>query len=1081
MNTIGKKFVSATLSLTTITLVLGASFFVPVASAQTSTDLQAQIAALNAQLAQLQGQLGGSGSVQGAVTFTFTRNLTVGSTGSDVQNLQIFLNSKGFVVASSGAGAPGSESTYFGFKTKAALAKFQAANGVSPAVGFFGPITRAKVASMGGVVVTPPGTTNPPGTSAVVLSVDNPAAGTVTTAASQVPLVRFTFNGNYTVTSMVLKRIGVSADTSISNAYLFDRDTQQRLTDGASVSSGSLITFNNPSGLFTVTGNKTISVRVDLAANAGETIGIQLVSFTVSGGSPATVNLSGNLFTVATATLASVSIASSTITGSGNSDPGNDVLLWQGQMTVSTRNVVFNRIALRQMGNINNATDIRNFRLFVDGVVVSTVANLDANGYVTFANLNQTLQTGTRTLKILADVIGGSSRTVQMSLRGNYDINVTDTQYNLSPAVTISGGQFPAGPVAFTVNSGSLIATKATNSPATNVTLNGSDVPLAIYTFTAYGEPVRIQTLTVGAIVAQGVGPATSSLRNGRILVNGTQYGSTANISNAGTSYTTNFTVNPGSPATVEIRSDVFDAGTGNSLSATSTIQVKLVAGSGNGTAQVSLGTVSVPTSEVLANTVSVQSGSLTITKTTSYANQTTIIPQTNYKLADFSITNGNVEDVNVNTMTLTYTASGTFDNTDLQNVYVKYGSNMTTVKASPSTSDAFTVTFTVAKNTTVPIQVYGDIKSGAITTGDAVRVNLAITGTTAASGQSANVAATNGQTIAGVTGGTYTVSLDGTAPNSQIVSAPGSIVSSVAKVQPVNDGLNLTGLTVQITDPSAVSSFDLLFNGSVVRSAIPAATSVAVTGLNVNVPANTNGILSARLNLSGVGVGLGTTGANLTTNLNNFTGTSPSTGASASITGSASGTAIYAYKAVPVIARGTNGVSTVLGAGTKTVADFTITPVGGTIGWRTLQFAIATSTASTTVGNGAVGSTLYDVTAGNYVTLSAATSSGTTFTVIANTEQQLSSAHEYQLNVTISITGGLATGNSMTFQLSRQNTVFQSSNTWANFNPTGAGIPTSTIVWTDQSASAHGLTTTDWTTDFLVSGLPTNTWLLSN
>lgn len=73
----------------------------------------------------------------------FVRNLTVNFTGSDVQSLQKYLNSKGFTVALSGPGSPGNETINFGNLTRAALAKFQKANNISPPVGFLGPITRS--------------------------------------------------------------------------------------------------------------------------------------------------------------------------------------------------------------------------------------------------------------------------------------------------------------------------------------------------------------------------------------------------------------------------------------------------------------------------------------------------------------------------------------------------------------------------------------------------------------------------------------------------------------------------------------------------------------------------------------------------------------------------------------------------------------------------------------------------------------------------------------------------------------------------------------------------------------------------
>lgn len=110
--------------------------FAPAAKAMTADEIAAQIAALQAQLAALSGGSSSAGT-------TFTMDLTLGSTGSEVTALQNFLISKGHSIA---AGATG----YFGAQTQAALAAFQAANGISPAAGYFGPITRAKVNGMGG-------------------------------------------------------------------------------------------------------------------------------------------------------------------------------------------------------------------------------------------------------------------------------------------------------------------------------------------------------------------------------------------------------------------------------------------------------------------------------------------------------------------------------------------------------------------------------------------------------------------------------------------------------------------------------------------------------------------------------------------------------------------------------------------------------------------------------------------------------------------------------------------------------------------------------------------------------------------
>jgi peptidoglycan hydrolase-like protein with peptidoglycan-binding domain len=112
-----------------------------------------QVAALQAQIASLQAQLAAaSGTSMTAPSTTFTMDLTIGSTGSQVTALQTWLIAKGYSIP---AGATG----YFGTQTKAALAAYQAASGITPAAGYFGPITRAKVNASGTTTTTTTTTT----------------------------------------------------------------------------------------------------------------------------------------------------------------------------------------------------------------------------------------------------------------------------------------------------------------------------------------------------------------------------------------------------------------------------------------------------------------------------------------------------------------------------------------------------------------------------------------------------------------------------------------------------------------------------------------------------------------------------------------------------------------------------------------------------------------------------------------------------------------------------------------------------------------------------------------------------------
>jgi hypothetical protein len=119
-----------------------------IASTTSIAYLQNQIKILMAQLQALQAILasrnGGSGTF---TTYNFTRDLSLNMAGDDVRALQQFLNTHGFIVANTGPGSPGNESTFFGAKTYQALVKFQASVNL-PSSGFFGPMTRTYIKGM---------------------------------------------------------------------------------------------------------------------------------------------------------------------------------------------------------------------------------------------------------------------------------------------------------------------------------------------------------------------------------------------------------------------------------------------------------------------------------------------------------------------------------------------------------------------------------------------------------------------------------------------------------------------------------------------------------------------------------------------------------------------------------------------------------------------------------------------------------------------------------------------------------------------------------------------------------------------
>src|SRR3989344_6519852 len=139
---------------------------------------------------------------------TITRWLTTGTTGTDVKNLQIFLNANGYAITQSGIGSKGNETNYFGTLTREALQKFQCARGIvcagsptSTGYGATGPKTRTAITATGGTTQTT--------CTATSTTPTTPSSGTVTitrwlttgTTGTDVKNLQIFLNANgYTIT-----------------------------------------------------------------------------------------------------------------------------------------------------------------------------------------------------------------------------------------------------------------------------------------------------------------------------------------------------------------------------------------------------------------------------------------------------------------------------------------------------------------------------------------------------------------------------------------------------------------------------------------------------------------------------------------------------------------------------------------------------------------------------------------------------------------------------------------------------------------------------------------------------------------
>ncbi len=908
----------------------------------------------------------------------------------------------------------------------------------------------------------PGATPTPSGSLSVSLASDNPAAGTILETQSLADLAHFSVSGSGVVTSVELQRLGVSGDTTVSDVYLFVNGA--RVSDAGNVSTGK-VTFSNGNGLFTAPA--TVSVRATIADNtSGQTLGFAITK--INGMS---VSASGNLFTIAAnpSTLATLAVGSAT--GPGNFDPQNDVNVWQSNFTVANENVWLKRLTIREIGSIDNA-HVRNLRLFVDGVQVGTASGLDVDGYATFL-VNTKMLSGTRLVKVVADVVGGSSRTMQFSLRGYYDVDAVSENYSVGVKAT---GTFPVSAASSTIGSASVSVIKAADSPAGDVVDDASDVVLGRFTATAYGEGIKVETLTVMASTSD---TTIASLRNVRVLINGQQYGSTSTVttnpSATGTAYTVNYTLQPGTSATIEVRGDIYDNDGTDNTSAGDTVNVSLKVGSSNGQGVTSATLVNVPTATQASNTLTVRSGSMTLAKYTAYANQSVVVPNSNLKLGAYVLSGGSAEDINVNTINVGFNAGDQFTASTLSNVVVKVtnSSGGLVLQTSPkstvssSASSSYSVNFTLPKNTSYYVEVWGSVSSFTVAGGnDTMATDLSVSGTSASSASTVTSSVVAGQTLTAATG-SVTSAVSGAMPVAKIVAANSTADAAAWDFTATSDTFTIYEMVLDMDNTNAaaaVSNVSIYDGASLVASAPLSGASVSFTGLNITVPNNDTKTLTAKVTYGNVGVGAASSSLNAVMNLESFKARD-SVGNITTSTTERQGNAIYVHKSYPSIAA-VSLPSTVLVPGEVTMSKFNLTANGNTVGLIQIIWNVSKAT-DTVLASASTSGKLFidgnDVTSLGYFT-STGVGNGQTagsVTFIFTNEYQVSSGttKTVELKDTVSSIG---TTGSLVTQLLVGNSTAAVGNASSSFS-------TAKLVWTDRSASSHSETSADWFNDNLI------------
>lgn len=778
-------------------------FATPLASmAQTADPLQAllaQIAALQAQLAALTGTTPPPAPGQ-PVICQFTRDLFLGVSGEDVRCLQRYLNSAGFALrTTAGAGAPGQETTFFGPITRAAVARWQQANGVSPAAGYFGPLSRARYAAL--IAVMPPPVTPPtptptppppgpviPGAVLAVSAASNNPTGSVIAGAGQVDMLRFNLTAgtgaSVTVNELRFNKLGVVSDASINNLYLADESGVVIAQFGSL--SGGVAVFSGLNMPIAAGQTRTLTLRADLSTSisSGNTVGWQLSSITTTPAVTVTgLPLSGTQLFVTTVSNPSLATMSLTFNAVGSTvDAGTTNTL----LATMTANVANSPVSLRSMrftlvGSAEPA-DIRNLQIRVNGQTQGAgTVNIAADRTITFTFPGGIqLNTGTSIIELFGDVLGSPNRTMQFTLLRPFDVVAVDTRYNTGIAVTVN----TTGATSITINQGRITVSLSSDTPTGNVARGATNVTLARFTVFAAGEPIRIKFLDVGISKTGGaawtnLADVVNDITNVRLIDDaGGQVGNTITSITSGTgsgqctlvsansitchfgaqSSELNYTIPSNTTRTVSLVVDIANTADITTLQGSLTGNTNNIEGR-TSFQQSSSGVVSGSVLTIVLTPVTVNVNS-------AFGAQTYAAGATNVRVASFALNAASAEDARITSLTLDKDAAT--DNLDLQNLRIQVGGTQFGTTRNLVGDGGASMTFSSGNAIVVPrggaitVDVYADILS------------------TSAAGTYPSVIDLTGWTAVGASSNS-SVTFPGEVPGQSITIATGSTVNVVA------------------------------------------------------------------------------------------------------------------------------------------------------------------------------------------------------------------------------------------------------------------------------------------------------------
>lgn len=837
--------------------------------------------------------------------------------------------------------------------------------------------------SMGGT------TTTTGGSLMVSVASDTPAAASVATNGNanftKIKLQN-TGSTDVSLTKLNVMRYGLSSNSDVENLKVTDMNGKYLGGTSSFNSDSKAAIYFSPA--LTLTAGSTnyyyIRASVDGAATAGKTaaLGLDAASDVVAGGASVSgaFPVKGNEMSVVSLTIATVTVDQDSATADSTPDAGEENVI-VNKFKVdnnSIETVTIESLTVMEAGSASNS-DTKNIELYdvTDGKSLGEMATWDSNGRAHFSGLNLVLEKGeTHRFQVRLDIVSGSGNTVNADIIDGSDIlmNVKGNTYGfyITPTNGGSWGNSNAGRGSSdqTINSGSLVVTKASSTPATGNVSRGDAQLLGVWTFEAKGEPVKISALDIDFSFGTMTYTELTNLKlydeNG-LLVAGPNDADSGNDVN----FSDTFIVPVGQHNYTLKGKVATSTSTGDTVTPAVDRPGTTITAVGQNTGDSITPT---PAADVTVNQQSVAAASLSATTLAQPAAR-----QVSPGISDLVFMTGSLnaassgEDVRVETVVIENTLNAAGDDADMvQNGALwadltsansargdKFETRVSEYKTfvdSGATDEKLTYTLTspvvVKKGTYVEVAFVASISASA-TTNDTYTISFDgdagdVTGTGADTGAAVSVTPTgDGQTMSLTANGTLTTSVDSSSPSAALLQGGASKVTT-AVFRLAADGVESLDLdSFLITDEGSDTVAGTYYLYSSARSdggsvsdpiaSMPGAATAnfIIPDGTVTIPANGYVLITVKADLNAAGTGGVANDSVLTVTVDaagDIDTTGLASGAGVDSTGTNYDAAAHQfYKSFPTITVASDSPSGVLPLGATTnVAKFNVTAASG-------------------------------------------------------------------------------------------------------------------------------------------------------